>query len=82
MGADDGWDVDDGRIGQVESDRERIERLEAENARLREALDWYGAANNYREMPEAMPDGTVCYVSAIELDGGERARDALRRDEV
>lgn len=44
---------------------QEIDRLRAENERLREALQWYADASCYPELPS---------------DGGERARRALGED--
>ena len=65
-------------IGRV---RELEAELETEQKRLRDALEWYAQAQHYDgSEPLTLPDGTDCYVSLVENDGGQRARAALRGD--
>ena len=59
----------------------RVAELETEQKRLRDALEWYAQAQHYDgSEPLTLPDGTDCYVSLVENDGGQRARAALRGD--
>jgi hypothetical protein len=56
--------------------RERAERAEAENARLRAALEFYGDPDTYDAIG---PLGTVRGTAwKLKDDMGKRARDALR----
>jgi DNA repair ATPase RecN len=59
---------------QIEADGQRIAELEAEIARLREALNWYEKqANDCRKITREGDDARY----ALDRDGGERARAAL-----
>lgn len=53
----------------------RIETLEAENARLREALEWYGEQARLCRLVHREGDAGR---HALNADGGSRARAALK----
>lgn len=59
---------------------ERLERAEADNARLRKALEWYGDEGNYQERHRGLNVAGVVIGyddPEVVLDMGERARAAL-----
>lgn len=59
----------------------RIKELEAENARLREALKFYADEKNYLPENKSTHPSLSLWVRAVELDKGERAREALGEKE-
>lgn len=60
----------------IESQASRIEALEAENARLREALEWYADPEVYRPHPQGIAfdrrDLSFCARSALNLERSEK----------
>ncbi|MEG0470754.1 MAG: hypothetical protein RR588_00310 [Solibacillus sp.] len=64
---------------QRDSQAETIEKVRAENERLREALEFY--ANYEHWLPtNLIPFGEDEYRSDVDLDGGKIANQALRGD--
>ena len=64
-------------IDQLEDD-EYINRLEQQNKRYREALEFYSKRDNYE--PKHFDPNVVDYMSVIDYDEGEEARKTLRVD--
>lgn len=58
---------------------ERVERAEAENARMREALEWYAeqAEATARHTLVINPKSVEAIVTCLALDAGNRARAAI-----
>lgn len=59
--------------------QDNLERKEAENNRLREALEFYADEDNYNLNDEAKYIDLCEYIHIIDLDNGEKARQALEQ---
>lgn len=59
---------------------EKVWSLEAENERLRKALEFYADAQSYEyEILDVKEDGTeLCHEPTVIFDDGKRAREALQ----